>query len=66
MACDCGEVEDVDESCGHGDDDFGGTCCHGVRLAWESDDERGDGRVGGVVEMESLVPGCGDEDSYIY
>ena len=58
------EVVDVHEAGGHGDYDFGGAGGEGVGLAGEGDGQGWLGGGGGVVDVEGVVPGGGDEEGW--
>lgn len=62
LFCDGGEIEDVHQPCGHGDNDLCWARGHGVGLAGEGHDGGRGARRGEVVKVESAVPAGGDED----
>lgn len=62
LFCDGGNVEDVNESGAHGDNDFGWGGSHGVWFSGKGDNCRLATGLGEVVEVEGAVPRGGDED----
>src|SRR5207247_372718 len=60
---DRGQVVDVHEARGHGDDDLGRARGQRVHLAGQLDGQHlGRARRGDVVEVEGGVPGAGDDE----
>lgn len=62
LFCDGGNVEDVDESGAHGDNDFAWRGSHGMWFAGKGDNYGLAAGLGEVVEVEGAVPRGGDKN----